>query len=43
VASSDISSGSLRCVPMKDLELAAKLAYYTGKTLQILESLPPPF
>jgi hypothetical protein len=41
VASQDISSGSLRCVRVADLEVAAKLAYYTAKTLQVLEALAP--
>jgi hypothetical protein len=29
-------------VPLHDLELAAKLEYYTAKTIQILESIPIP-
>jgi len=42
VTTGDRSDGSTRCVLLKDVELATKLAYYTGKTLQILESLPIP-
>jgi len=42
IASQDVSKGSVRCVRVKDLEVSAKLTYYAAKTLQVLESLPPP-
>lgn len=38
----DQSSGAQHCVRLHDLELAAKLEYYTAKTISIIETLPIP-
>jgi hypothetical protein len=42
VSSVDESDSTTVCVPLKDVELAAKLSYYAARALKILTELPVP-
>jgi hypothetical protein len=42
VTDHDDSHGTIRCVPLSELAVGARIAYYAVKLLKLLKTTPPP-